>query len=91
MRSPRTLPGSGAVNTVVFADGRAVGHNTDWSGFDRNFARGLPGADIGDVVQLGAGEQGQPLPTRWPAAARADSPSWTPIRFARNNSENPCR
>lgn len=48
----------GAVNTVVFADGRAVGHNTDWSGFDRNFARGLPGADIGDVVQLGAGGAG---------------------------------
>ena len=48
----------GAVNTVVFADGRAVGHNTDWSGFDRNFGRGLPGADIGDVVQLGAGGAG---------------------------------
>ncbi|QII01799.1 shikimate dehydrogenase [Rhodococcoides fascians A21d2] len=48
----------GAVNTVVFADGRAVGHNTDWSGFDRNFGRGLPGADLADVVQLGAGGAG---------------------------------
>ena len=27
----------GAVNTVVLRDGRAVGHNTDWSGFARAF------------------------------------------------------
>ena len=32
----------GAVNTVVLRDGRAVGHNTDWSGFARAFDRGLP-------------------------------------------------
>ena len=32
----------GAVNTVVFDDGRAIGHNTDWPGFQENFARGLP-------------------------------------------------
>src|SRR3954454_18802367 len=37
----------GAVNTVVFADGRAVGHNTDWSGFARAFDRGLPDAPLG--------------------------------------------
>src|SRR5436305_658864 len=35
----------GAVNTVVLANGRAVGHNTDWSGFARSFALGL--ADAG--------------------------------------------
>ena len=29
----------GAVNTVVLRDGRAVGHNTDWSGFARSFDR----------------------------------------------------
>src|SRR3954462_14515046 len=48
----------GAVNTVVLGDGRAVGHNTDWSGFARAFDRGLPEADLGQVVLLGAGGAG---------------------------------
>ncbi|MGW7519897.1 shikimate dehydrogenase [Streptomyces sp. NPDC054796] len=48
----------GAVNTVVFRDGRAVGHNTDVTGFAQSFARGLPGAPTGSVVQLGAGGAG---------------------------------
>ena len=48
----------GAVNTVVLRDGRAVGHNTDWSGFARSFDRGLPDARLDDVVLLGAGGAG---------------------------------
>ncbi|WP_181807404.1 shikimate dehydrogenase [Streptomyces shenzhenensis] len=49
----------GAVNTVVFeADGRAVGHNTDVTGFAASFARGLPDAPLENVVQLGAGGAG---------------------------------
>lgn len=48
----------GAVNTVVFEGGRAVGHNTDVTGFTQSFARGLPGAATGHVVQLGAGGAG---------------------------------
>jgi shikimate dehydrogenase len=48
----------GAVNTVVFRDGRAVGHNTDWSGFARAFDRGLPDASLDRVVLLGAGGAG---------------------------------
>ena len=48
----------GAVNTVVFGDGRAVGHNTDWSGFARAFDRGLPEARLDSVVLLGAGGAG---------------------------------
>lgn len=48
----------GAVNTVVFTDGRAMGHNTDWSGFARNVDRGLPDAELGSVVLLGAGGAG---------------------------------
>jgi shikimate dehydrogenase len=48
----------GAVNTVVFRDGRAVGHNTDWSGFARSFDRGLPDVALDDVVLLGAGGAG---------------------------------
>ncbi|MDC0771257.1 shikimate dehydrogenase [Streptomyces sp. HD] len=48
----------GAVNTVVFEDGRAVGHNTDVTGFAASFARGLPEAPLERVVQLGAGGAG---------------------------------
>ncbi|GIH97290.1 shikimate dehydrogenase [Planobispora siamensis] len=48
----------GAVNTVVFDGDRAVGHNTDWTGFAESFARGLPDAPTRRVVQLGAGGAG---------------------------------
>ncbi|MGN9757573.1 shikimate dehydrogenase [Streptomyces sp. SD31] len=48
----------GAVNTVVFEDGRAVGHNTDATGFAASFARGLPDVPLERVVQLGAGGAG---------------------------------
>jgi shikimate dehydrogenase len=48
----------GAVNTVVFRDGRAIGHNTDWSGFARSFDRGLSDVALDDVLLLGAGGAG---------------------------------
>ena len=48
----------GAVNTVVFDDGRAIGHNTDWPGFQASFARGLPDVDTDRVVLVGAGGAG---------------------------------
>jgi shikimate dehydrogenase len=48
----------GAVNTVVFAGGRAVGHNTDLTGFSRAVSTGLPGAAMDLVVLLGAGGAG---------------------------------
>ncbi|SOC48225.1 shikimate dehydrogenase [Rhizobium subbaraonis] len=48
----------GAVNTVVLRDGRRRGHNTDWWGFAESFSRGLPGANLASVVQLGAGGAG---------------------------------
>jgi shikimate dehydrogenase len=48
----------GAVNTVVFSGGRAVGHNTDWSGFARAVGLGLPDAPLSRVVLLGAGGAG---------------------------------
>ncbi|GHH95088.1 shikimate dehydrogenase [Streptomyces capillispiralis] len=48
----------GAVNTVVFDDGRAIGHNTDVTGFAASFARGLPDVPLERVVQLGAGGAG---------------------------------
>jgi shikimate dehydrogenase len=48
----------GAVNTVVFRDGRAIGHNTDWSGFARAFDRQLSDVPMDRVVLLGAGGAG---------------------------------
>jgi shikimate dehydrogenase len=48
----------GAVNTIVFVAGRAVGHNTDAPGFEQTFLRGLPGAALDKVVILGAGGAG---------------------------------
>lgn len=48
----------GAVNTVLFRDGKRIGHNTDWSGFARAFRRGLPDVSLEAVVQLGAGGAG---------------------------------
>jgi shikimate dehydrogenase len=48
----------GAVNTVVIREGRTIGHNTDWSGFARAFARELPDHGTDPVVLLGAGGAG---------------------------------
>lgn len=48
----------GAVNTVVFENGRAVGHNTDWWGFAESFRRELADARRDRVVQFGAGGAG---------------------------------
>src|SRR5918992_108051 len=45
----------GELNPIVFAGGRAAGHNTDWPGFEQSFARGLPGAATDRVLLLGAG------------------------------------
>jgi len=48
----------GAVNTIVFRDGRRLGRNTDWSGYSRAFQHTLPDA-VGDrVVLVGAGGAG---------------------------------
>ena len=48
----------GAVNTVVFDGSRAVGYNTDTTGFAHGFAEGLPGAATDNVVLIGAGGAG---------------------------------
>ncbi|HBK05238.1 MAG TPA: shikimate dehydrogenase [Acetobacteraceae bacterium] len=48
----------GAVNTVVFKDGKRIGHNTDASGFAAAFRRGLPDVRLDKVVQFGAGGAG---------------------------------
>ncbi len=51
----------GAVNTVVFERGRAIGHNTDGSGWAWGFRRTLPQADLSRVVLLGAGGAGSAI------------------------------
>lgn len=48
----------GAVNTIVFAEGRRLGLNTDCFGFQESFRRGLPGAALDRVLQFGAGGAG---------------------------------
>lgn len=48
----------GAVNTVVFKDGRRTGHNTDWYGFYESFRRNLPDVPRRHAVLLGAGGAG---------------------------------
>jgi len=51
----------GAVNTVVFDGTRAIGHNTDGSGWAWGFCRTLPEADLSRVVLLGAGGAGSAI------------------------------
>jgi shikimate dehydrogenase len=48
----------GAVNTIRFAAGKRIGYNTDVVGFGESMRRGLPGARLGAVVQVGAGGAG---------------------------------
>lgn len=48
----------GAVNTVVFRDGKFLGRNTDWSGWGRAFRRRLPEAVTDTAVLMGAGGAG---------------------------------
>lgn len=58
----------GAVNTVVFEPGRAVGHNTDRYGFAAGLARALPEVSFAHVVQLGAGGAGAAVASALAAA-----------------------
>jgi len=51
----------GAVNSVVFDGRRAIGHNTDASGWRWAFEHDLPGADLSRVVLLGAGGAGSAI------------------------------
>jgi len=48
----------GAVNTVVRAGDKLVGHNTDGSGWGWGFRQALPNAKLDRVVLLGAGGAG---------------------------------
>jgi shikimate dehydrogenase len=48
----------GAVNTVQFQGGRRIGYNTDAWGFEESFRRGMPGAALDRVLQVGGGGAG---------------------------------
>lgn len=48
----------GAVNTVVFRDGKRHGHNTDMWGFAESFRRTMAGAARARVLLIGAGGAG---------------------------------
>ncbi|UWQ04923.1 shikimate dehydrogenase [Aliiroseovarius crassostreae] len=48
----------GAVNTVLFQDGRRIGHNTDYVGYRSALRRGLPHAQITRCLLIGAGGAG---------------------------------
>jgi shikimate dehydrogenase len=50
-----------SVNTVVFENGRAIGHNTDGSAFAMSLERGLPSARLRCVVVVGAGGAGSAI------------------------------
>ncbi|WP_411565805.1 shikimate dehydrogenase [Pseudomonas orientalis] len=50
--------GIGAVNTVVFKDGKRIGHNTDCLGFAAGFRRNFNDVPRQRVVQMGAGGAG---------------------------------
>jgi shikimate dehydrogenase len=47
-----------SVNTVLFRDGKRIGHNTDWWGFAESFKREMSDASTDDVVLVGAGGAG---------------------------------
>jgi len=49
----------GALNTIVFADGTATGHNTDASGFAASLAEALPEGVPASTLLIGAGGAGR--------------------------------
>lgn len=48
----------GSVNTIVFRDGKRIGHNTDLWGFAESFRQNMPDAPLETVLLIGAGGAG---------------------------------
>lgn len=48
----------GSVNTIVFRDGKRIGHNTDLWGFAESFRQGMAGVILETVLLVGAGGAG---------------------------------
>ena len=72
----------GAVNTVVFLNGRRMGHNTDYSGFRTAFQKEMSDARKNNVLLLGAGGAGTAV-----ALALTDSGVGTLSVFDRSVSQ----
>jgi len=53
----------GAINTIVFRDGKRFGHNTDCWGFEEAFRREMTGAARANVLLFGAGGAGGAVAT----------------------------
>ncbi|MCB5199061.1 shikimate dehydrogenase [Loktanella sp. TSTF-M6] len=51
----------GAVNTLVFRDGKRFGHNTDFWGFAEGMRNGLPDVKLDRILLIGAGGAGGAL------------------------------
>ena len=47
-----------SVNTVLFRNGKRIGHNTDWWGFAESFRRDMSDVNTDHVVLVGAGGAG---------------------------------
>lgn len=73
-----------AVNTVVFDGDRTTGHNTDTTGFAASFERGVPDAELGHVVVLGAGGAGSAVAL---AALRLGAARLTIVDLDRDQAE----
>ncbi|MGX1495781.1 shikimate dehydrogenase [Roseibium aggregatum] len=48
----------GSVNTIVFRDGKRIGHNTDLWGFAESFRQNMIGSSLETVLLIGAGGAG---------------------------------
>jgi shikimate dehydrogenase len=48
----------GSVNTIVFRDGKRIGHNTDLWGFAESFRQNMPDTSLETVLLIGAGGAG---------------------------------
>ncbi|MHA7777160.1 shikimate dehydrogenase [Roseibium sp. M-1] len=48
----------GSVNTIVFRNGKRIGHNTDLWGFAESFRQNMTGASVETVLLIGAGGAG---------------------------------
>ncbi len=51
----------GSVNTIVFRDGKRIGHNTDLWGFAESFRQNMIGVSLKTVLLIGAGGAGVAL------------------------------
>lgn len=70
----------GAVNTILFRDGRAIGLNTDHSGFASALREGLTAPTLDDVVLLGSGGAGSAMAYALLAAGTARLAVFDPVR-----------